>query len=217
MAKSLKIVWEAKQNYSRTKSKFRFKKKTKSKFYLLISVRNIVYLWPISWTFTYINIKRQFWKWRRPQIEIKQEKKSYENSKIKRKTYARKLSWVIDSNTNYILNIAIDLNIKWVEAKKPKEINTKLKKIVSMSNLTFFKSVLNCAEGSWDLIVEKLGSGFPCNCQPEKQKQFSVIGRRWKLWSGGCLFKTETCSIVGLWKIKTEKQKTEEKTLVNLQ
>ena len=91
--------------------------------------------------------------------------------------------------------------------------NTKLKKIVSMSNLTFFKSVLNCAEGSWDLIVEKLGSGFPCNCQPEKQKQFSVIGRRWKLWSGGCLFKTETCSIVGLWKIKTEKQKTEEKTL----
>ena len=54
----------------------------------------------------------------------KQEKKSYENSKIKRKTYAPKLSWVIDSNTNYILNIAIDLNIKWVEAKKPKEIQS---------------------------------------------------------------------------------------------
>ena len=69
------------------------------------------------------------------------------------------------------------------------------------------------------MIVQKVCSRFPCNCQPEKQKQFSVIVRWWKVWSAFCLLKTDPAGHVLLpaceKSAKTENRNKSVKTLVS--
>ena len=106
-------------------------------------------------------------------------------------------------NAHWILNIAIDTNIKCIEAKVPKLIQNLPN--FSWCQIRVKLLLFNCAALKWDVIVQKVCGKFPCNCQPKKTEKFSVIVGQWKVWSG--FLKTETCwpcCIVGLWKVKCE-------------